>query len=105
MESFHIDITWWGAPIEENIGYTYPAKFTKLFRDRYAFPAVYRWRIHPGERGRSEPVYIGEVENLAQRIQRVLTLAKSGSSGEGKKSREGTDPLTECLSALTSTKS
>lgn len=51
----------------------FPRKFTRDFNQKYAVPGVYRWRVLriPGEV--KEPVYIGEAEDIANRIQRVLT--------------------------------
>jgi len=59
--------------IEAGDGYCFPRKFTGYFRETYAIPAVYQWRVlrAPGEP--KEPVYIGEAEDVVYRIQRVLT--------------------------------
>lgn len=83
MQSIQIPIYWRGCIAEENgNGYSYPEKFTKFFRTKYSGPAVYRWRIHPAAPGRKEAVYIGEAENLVQRVLRVLTPPKAKGSGQ-----------------------
>jgi len=69
--------------VEENgAGYSYPGRFSAFFRDRYSTPAVYRWRIHPGENGKKERVYIGQAEDLVTQIQRVLTPPRTGKGGQ-----------------------
>lgn len=74
------DVQWRTMVTEESgqQGYTFPQKFTRFIRDRYATPAVYRWRVLrvPGGEPK-EPIYIGEGDNLVRRIQRVLTPPKS----------------------------
>jgi len=86
MDSFKIHLQWRAATVEENgPGYIYPAKFSRFFRDRYSCPAVYRWRVHPGEDGKPEPVYIGEAEVLVRRVQKVLTPPRTAKGGETNK--------------------
>lgn len=75
------NVQWRTVVTEENgQAYIFPQKFTHYLRDKYAIPAVYRWRVLsvPGEP--REPIYIGEGDNLVRRIQRVLTPPKSGKN-------------------------
>ena len=84
VPQLNIPIQWRGALASERPqrGYEYPEKFSDFFRSHYSGAAVYRWRIHPGQEGRREAVYVGEADNLAQRVQRVRTPAKTRKGGQ-----------------------
>jgi hypothetical protein len=73
VESFQIHFQWRAVLAAESQGYTFPSRLTSFLRDKYCVPAVYRWRVHPGDQGKPEELYIGEAENLSRRIQHVLT--------------------------------
>jgi hypothetical protein len=57
----------------ENKAYCFPEKFTPLMKNTYRVSAVYRWRVMQKQAADKELIYIGEGEDLLQRIQRVLT--------------------------------
>jgi len=72
--SLNVFVQWRTAVVvEAGPDKCFPRKFTHDFNQKYALPGVYRWRVLriPGEA--KEPVYIGEAEDIANRIQRVLT--------------------------------
>jgi hypothetical protein len=69
-----IVVQWATALVQENGDpYYFPGKFTPYFRQTYSLPAVYRWRVMNRQPSEKETIYIGEAEELARRIQRVLT--------------------------------
>lgn len=71
---FTIFIQWATALVQENgWAYNFPGKFTPYFRQAYAVPAVYRWRVIRLQPGEKETIYIGEADELTRRMQRVLT--------------------------------
>lgn len=73
MSSFQISAHWRTAVTQENgDGWCFPNRFTSYFRDRYATPAVYRWRVVKRQPGEKERIYIGEGEDLIRRITWVL---------------------------------
>lgn len=74
-----VDVVWRAALKNQSPqqGYEYPEKTTNFFRSCYTGPAVYRWRIHPGQDGGRQAVYVGETENLAQRVQGYRTPTKN----------------------------
>jgi hypothetical protein len=79
IPSFVTHFQWRAVLIAENgSGYEFPSKLTPFLRGRYSIPIVYRWRVHPGDQGKPEELYIGEAEDLARRIQRVLTPGADG---------------------------
>lgn len=81
MSNLELIVQWRTALVQENgQAYYFPERVPLYFRDKYAVSAVYRWRVMrlPGEP--KEPIYIGEAEDLVQRIQRVRTPAKNGKS-------------------------
>jgi len=68
--------------LENGQAYYFPQKFTRFMRDKYAIPAVYRWRVLRVQNGEpKEPIYIGESDDLIRRMQRVLTPSKSNKKG------------------------
>jgi hypothetical protein len=76
MGGLNISVQWRTAVGSREM-YCFPAKLTPEFRDLYAVPAVYRWRVMrnparwPGEQ--REKIYVGEAEELTRRMQWVLT--------------------------------
>jgi hypothetical protein len=73
MSGFQIFVNWRTAVTQENgDGWCFPNKLTPYFRDRYATPAVYRWRVVKRQPGEKERIYIGEGEDLIQRIAWVI---------------------------------
>ena len=84
VPQLNIPIQWRAALANERPqrGYEYPEKLSDFFRSHYSGAAVYRWRIHPGQEGQREAVYVGEADNLAQRVQRVRTPAKTRKGGQ-----------------------
>lgn len=82
MSGLDISFQWRTAVVLENgAAYNFPAKFTRYFRDAYAISAVYQWRVMRVGGEAKEPVYIGEAENVAYRIQRVLTPPREAKKG------------------------
>lgn len=74
IQYFQIASQWRSVLVEENgSGYEFPSKLTRFMHNKYNVPTVYQWRVHPGDQGKPEELYIGEAEDLARRIQRVLT--------------------------------
>jgi hypothetical protein len=72
MSGLQVSIQWPTAG-----GYYFPDKISPRFREKFAMPAVYRWRvmrdpIHWPKEQR-EKIYIGESEELTRRMQWVLT--------------------------------
>lgn len=86
MDGLRISVQWRTAVATDNgEAYNYPDKFTSFFRERYSVPVVYRWRVMRKEGGQSEPIYIGESDELPRRIQRVRTpstLAKDSDTNK-----------------------
>lgn len=73
VKSIDVQVRWVMVTDEDGTSYEYPAKVSRYIKKTYSGPAIYRWRVIPsGEDGR-ETVYIGQAEDLAQRVQRVLT--------------------------------
>jgi hypothetical protein len=82
LENINIDIQWRTAVVEENgNAYNFPKPFPFYFCEKYAISAVYRWRVLREAGEPKEEIYIGEAEDLVQRIQRVRTPAKTGKTG------------------------
>ena len=49
--------------------YNFPQKFTRLMKDEYSLPAVYRWKVlRTQAEGSKECIYIGEGEDLLRRM-------------------------------------
>ena len=73
VNEFNISVEWRTAIVVEPAAGHFPRRFAGDFRQKYAVPGVYRWRVLriPGEP--REPIYIGEAEDIANRVQRVLT--------------------------------
>lgn len=65
--------------------YSFPRKFTRFMKDKYATSAVYRWRVLQVAGESREPIYIGEAEDLIRRIQRVRTPSKKAKEGDTNK--------------------
>ncbi len=83
MSGFDVSVQWRTAIARENgDAYCFPDKFTTYFRATYAIPAVYRWRVMRTSGEPKEPIYIGEAEDLVQRIQRVRTPSKKAKEGD-----------------------
>jgi hypothetical protein len=80
MDSFNIHCQWRTAVTVQGSAYNFPHRFTHEFRDKYRRPAIYRWRVLKNAGETKEPIYIGECEDLVQRMQRVLTPAKNSKS-------------------------
>ncbi len=76
MESFKTCYQWRTVLSE------FPRGMTSTFREHYCGPAIYRWRVmrDPGEQ--TERIYIGQAENLARRVQRVLTPSSRARNGD-----------------------
>lgn len=92
VESFQIHFQWRAVLAADSQSYTFPARLTLSLRDKYSVPAVYRWRIHPGDQGKPEELYIGEAENLSRRIRHVLTPgAKTKKKNTNARLREQLD--------------
>jgi hypothetical protein len=74
-----VHVKWRSVMTEENghQAYNFPQKFTRYMRTKYAIPAVYRWKVLRALNGDpKQPIYIGQGEDLIQRMQRVLTPAR-----------------------------
>jgi hypothetical protein len=85
-----ISIQWRTALWQPNGStYNFPQKLTPEFRERYAVPAVYRWRVMrnqtrwPDEL--REKIYIGEAEELTRRMQWVLTPFRAAKRSDTSK--------------------
>ena len=73
MSGFNISVQWGTAATKENgAPYYFPDKFTRYFRETYAVPALYRWRVMRRQPGEKEKIYIGEAEELARRVPASL---------------------------------
>jgi len=83
MNEFKIFIQWATALVQENgDAYYFPGKFTPYFRRMYSVPAVYRWRVMKRQPSEKETIYIGEAEELARRMQRVLTPSATAKDSD-----------------------
>jgi hypothetical protein len=81
-----IFFNWATVLVQENgEPYYFPGRFTPHFRRTYAVPAVYRWRVLKRQPGEKETIYIGEAEELARRIQRVLTPSATAKDSDTNK--------------------
>ena len=79
MSDIQLIVQWRTALVQENgEAYYFPNRMPLYFRDKYAVSTVYRWRIMRVQGEPKETIYIGEAEDLVQRIQRVLTPPKNG---------------------------
>jgi hypothetical protein len=78
-KSIQVGIQWRAALLGEGQPYLFPKKFTPYFRRHHGTAAVYRWRIMSKTGETTDAVYIGEAEDLAQRV-RVLTPPKQNTS-------------------------
>ena len=67
-QAFRIDYRWEPVVTHDGEIFTYPGCLTADFRSRFSKPAVYRWLFKRAD-GCPSAAYIGEAENLAQRIQ------------------------------------
>ncbi len=79
--SFTLYVQWRAVMAREGKAYCFPEKFTPFMKDAYRVSAVYRWRVMQKEAGEKELIYIGEGEDLLQRIQRVLTPPRDPKKG------------------------
>ncbi len=83
MSRLTIFTQWRSALVRENgEAYNFPGKFTRFMKDKYSMSAVYRWRVLRLAGDAKEPIYIGEAEDLIQRIQRVRTPSKKAKEGD-----------------------
>ncbi len=80
VDGVTVHVQWRSVVTQENgQAYIFPEKFTRYMRTKYAVAAVYRWKVLRALNGDSkQPIYIGQGEDLIQRIQRVLTPPKEG---------------------------
>lgn len=79
VSSFSISPTtfqWNPINSEDNIVYSYPGNITKYMKDKYGFPALYRWVIQ--KRNGSVFYYLGETDGLVPR--RVYQYLNPGPS-------------------------
>ena len=82
MKDLDIEVRWVPVLNAANTPYRYPAPHSRSFlKQNYPQPVVYRWRILPVENDK-ERVYIGEAEDLCNRIQGVRTPGKSQSTNQ-----------------------
>jgi hypothetical protein len=78
--SIQMEIRWVPVTDRDGTHYEYPSLTSRYLKANFRKSTVYRWRVVPAENG-TETVYIGEAEDLCQRIQRVRTPGKAGSRG------------------------
>jgi hypothetical protein len=81
VKAFFIEVRWSVVTEEDGSPYSFPKPFSPFIRKNYCSPVIYRWRVLSADSEGPEAVYIGEAENLSQRVQRVLTPSKSESKG------------------------
>jgi len=79
--SFTLYVQWRPVMAREDKAYCFPEKFTASMKNTYRVSAVYRWRVMQKEAGDKEQIYVGEGEDLLQRIQRVLTPPRDAKKG------------------------
>lgn len=84
MSDLTIQCQWRSAVTSEGL-YCFPDRFTAAFRQAFSHPGVYRWRVMQNQGDRTEPVYIGEAEDIVRRIQRVLTPPQVANRGNTNK--------------------
>src|ERR1039457_5941128 len=74
--SFHINYDW--QPVETDLGkpFTYPSALSEFFDGTYSKPALYRW-VFRDKRGLISAIYIGETENLAQRVKDYMSPGRT----------------------------
>lgn len=85
MSGLTIYVQWKTAFARDGELYYFPEKFTRYFKEKYSIPSVYRWRIMRSEGETKEFIYIGEAEDLVQRIQRVRTPSRKARDGDTNK--------------------
>ncbi len=78
INAFLFRYQWRAVLSQKDVGYAFPSSISRFLKENYTVPSVYRWRIHGPQLAGSEPIYVGETENVAQRLQRVLTPASKG---------------------------
>ena len=81
MKSIDIKVRWVSVLNEDGTPYKYPEPLSRFLKKHYPKPVIYRWRILPVENDK-ETIYIGQTEDLHQRIQRVLTPSKKAKAGD-----------------------
>lgn len=70
--SLKASIRWVPVYCEESVVYSYPDRVTQYMRRRYTRPGVYRWLVlSPGSTAAPQ-AYVGEAEDLAQRLYQYL---------------------------------
>lgn len=81
MKKINIEVRWTSVLNADGTPYKYPEPLSRFLKKHYPNPVVYRWRILPVENDK-ETIYIGQAEDLHQRIQRVLTPSKKARRGD-----------------------
>jgi len=84
MKTIDIEVRWTSVLNADAAPYKYPERLTRSLKKHYPNPVVYRWRILPLANDK-ETIYIGQAEDLHQRIQRVLTPSKKAKAGDTNK--------------------
>ena len=95
MGTFRITAVWRtavGQDLAKNggdSGYYFPQKMCPAFKEKYAVPAIYRWRVmrdtNRWPNDLVEKIYIGEAEELTRRIHWVLKPHSAAKSTDTSK--------------------
>ena len=85
MDGLTVNFRWKAALQREGQGYSFPEVRSDFFRKNHSGPAIYRWRIHPADAGQLEKIYIGEADDLHERVGQYLSARSNQQGGRTNK--------------------